>query len=267
MMKVVAIDDEKQALKALKSEFKKAAPKAEMNLFYHSCDLLNFAKENPVDIAFLDIVMKDINGIELAKLLKKIYPMINIIFVTGHSDYAVDAFSIRASGYLMKPVQAKDIKDELKNLRNPLIVHSLNKIRVQTFGNFEVFIGDTPLHFKRSKSKELFAYLIDRKGASVTMAEIAAVLWEDKTYGRSLLCQIHTFISEIKSTFIQVGVKNVILKERNSVAVNVEKIDCDYYKFLEGDFQVAKSFIGEYMSNYTWAEFTVGSLSSLVREG
>ena len=72
------------------------------------------------DAAFLNIEMPVMNGIELAKRLKDIASNINIVFVTGYSDYAVEAIGMSASGYLMKPVSAEQVKRELENLRNPI---------------------------------------------------------------------------------------------------------------------------------------------------
>lgn len=119
-MNIVAIDDEKLALEALVCAIEEALPKVGVKAFRDPNELMGFAKENGVDIAFLDIEMRGINGLELAKRLKKSCPLVNIIFVTGYSQYALDSFSLRASGYLLKPVTAAHILEELEHLRNPL---------------------------------------------------------------------------------------------------------------------------------------------------
>lgn len=264
-MKILLADDEQLALDSLAAAVGEAVPEAELFPFRRAKDLLDFASDNPCDIAFLDIEMRGMNGIELAKRLKERLPKINLIFVTGHTQYMGPAFRLHASGYLLKPVTSQDVINEIDNLRNPIPSGS-DRLRVQAFGNFEVFCGNEIVHFRRAKAKELFAYLIDRKGATATMAEIAAVLWEGQAYGRSQLSQIHTFLAEIKNTLAKTGHNDVLVKKRNSVAVNVWAVDCDYYKFLEGDLPTINSFSGEYMTNYTWAEFTVGSLSALSRK-
>ena len=66
-----------------------------------------------MDVAFLDIQTGDINGLQLAVELKKVKPDIHIIFVTGYSQYAVEAFSIHATGYLLKPVTEEAVSREL----------------------------------------------------------------------------------------------------------------------------------------------------------
>ncbi len=103
-MKILCVDDEPLALKMLEMSVKKAKPDAEVSAFRKPRELLEAAQQGGCDIAFLDIHMRGMNGVELAKELKTVNPKMNIIFVTGFSDYAGDAMSLHASGYIMKPV-------------------------------------------------------------------------------------------------------------------------------------------------------------------
>jgi len=137
-----------------------------------------------------------------------------------------------------------------------------NKPFVQTFGNFDVFFHGKPLVFGRLKAKEAFAYLVDRKGSSVTTAEIASILWEDKEYDRSLQNQTQVIISSMMKVLKNNGIDYIIIKERNQIAVDKSRIKCDYYDYLNLDVSAVKSFIGEYMANYSWAEMTAGELSA-----
>ncbi|MEG0379241.1 MAG: two-component system response regulator, partial [Eubacterium sp.] len=73
-------------------------------------------------------------------------------------------------------------------------------IRVQTFGNFEIFVGGKAMKFKRSRSKEVLAYLIDRQGAGACTRELAAVIWGDEPYTRSRQKQMQVLIHELCKT-------------------------------------------------------------------
>ena len=97
-------DDELLQLNELVSILQQIRPDA--TVFSHAWpdDALETAKLYPIDVAFLDIQTGGMNGLELAVRLKKINPDIHIIFVTGYSQYAVDAFAMHATGYLLKPV-------------------------------------------------------------------------------------------------------------------------------------------------------------------
>ena len=123
--------------------------------------------------------MKGMTGISLVKRLKFINPKMNIIFTTGYSDYAGDAFGIRASGYVLKPATAEKIREEIENLRYPVECPTAQGLRIQTFGNFEVFADGRPPQFKYAKAKELLAYLVDRRGALCSNKEIIGILWEE----------------------------------------------------------------------------------------
>ena len=134
------------------------------------------------------------------------------------------------------------------------------RIRVQTFGNFEVFCNGTPIHFRRSRTKELFAYLIDRRGAGSTMGELVSILWEGRPDSAGVRSQLRSLITDLRGAFRSVGESGVIIKQRDLIAVDPNRVDCDYYHFLAGDRAAVNAFRGEYMSNYSWAEITVGAL-------
>ena len=138
------------------------------------------------------------------------------------------------------------------------------KLKVQCFGNFEVFWKNKPVVFQLSKAKELFAYLVHRKGASVSMAELAAVLFEDKEDGLSVQSQIRNLVASMRKTFSTLGCPDLFNKSRGYISIKTDFIDCDYYSFMSGDSDAINEYSGEYMAQYSWAEFTVGYLEGVV---
>ena len=139
----------------------------------------------------------------------------------------------------------------------------LKDFYVKTFGHFEVFANGHPLVFEREKAKELLAYLIDRYGSSVTTEQIAVVLWEDRPYDKTLKNYVSTVLGSLKKTLRKVGKEEILIKSRNHLSVNPEKIKCDAYDYEKGVMSAVNSFRGEYMVNYSWAEFTTGKYSSM----
>jgi len=263
-MIILAVDDERRALNTLVQAIQDAVPDASVSGFNFVDEALGFAKENRVDVAFLDIQMPEMNGLLFAMNLKEIDPKTNIIFVTSYSQYALDAMELHPSGYVMKPATKEKVELELENLRYPVESGSDKRMRVQTFGNFEVFADGTPLKFVSTRSKELFAYLIDRRGTSASPVEIAAVLWEDKPYDKSLRNQIQAAISEMMKTMKEHNLGDIINKSWNQIAVDKEKIKCDYYEMLDMVPAAVNAYCGEYMANYSWAEITAAALSSKI---
>ena len=258
-MKTMIVDDRQLAVNALLQTMKEIDPCGSHAGLISSHEAILFARDHTLDVAFLDIEMPDMNGLLLAKELKEIQPDLNIVFVTGHMEYAFDAHQIFASGYLMKPAGTEDVEKVLSNLRHPLAAKE-DDLFVHCFGNFEVFVRGEPLVFKRSKSKELLAYLIDNKGAMVSMGELISALWEDGENSLSRNSQLRMFISDIRKTFEEAGIVDVIIKEYNAVAVRTDKLPCDYFRFLNGDPEAVNAYHGEYMKQYSWSEMRIGEL-------
>ncbi|MGN0693083.1 MAG: response regulator [Oscillospiraceae bacterium] len=259
-MRIIAVDDEKLALRSLESAIRKAEPSAEVAVFDTISGALCYASENKCDAAFLDINMRGKSGISLAKKLKLIYPEINIIFSTGYSEYAAEAFEMHASGYIMKPVTAEKVRHELDDLRFRIHEAEQGKLRIQCFGNFDVFIGDKPVEFKYSKTKELLAYLVDRNGAMCTNNEIIAVIWGDDADTKGKKSYFKSIRKDMLDGLRAVGCQDVIRRSRGAVGINKDKVDCDYYDWLCGSASGINAYRGEYMTQYSWSEFTHGMI-------
>jgi two-component SAPR family response regulator len=265
-MNILAVDDENIMLNELITEVGRVFPDTEVRGFQNPLEAEQWAsglvQEGKIlDYAFLDIRMPEMNGIELAGRLKQMHPGIVLIFCTAHVEYAFDAMELYAKGYLLKPVTADKIErtlDEMvygwrKNQRA-----QGNDLWIKTFGHFEVFVNGEPLVFEREKAKEMLAYLVDRSGASLTTEQIAVVLWEDRAYDRTLKNYVSTVLGSLRKTLRQIGQEDILVKTNRHVAVNPDKIKCDAYEYEKGVMSAVNSFRGEYMVNYSWAEFKTG---------
>ena len=253
-MIAIAVDDEILMLGALAAAIKASPDISEVSQFSNCDEALDFVKENAIDIAFLDINMRGMGGLALAEKIIANCPDCKIVFCTGYEEYAIPAFKIHASGYLMKPVSAKDVQVEIDNIKG--IRQREKPLTVKCFGTFEVYAKGEKLTFKRSKTKELYAFLVDRKGAGVTVAEIGVALWEsyDEQKNHNY---IHQLFRDLRQTLEAIGMEEIFERNNYLYSVNIEKIDCDYYSYLKNG---KPEFIGEYMSQYSWAEETCGLL-------
>ncbi len=266
-MTIIAVDDEKLALEAMMKTIVKAAPQARVHGFRSPDAVIDYLKDNVrIDVAFLDVEMSaNITGLDLADILTTRFPEINIIFTTGYSEYALDAIKMHCSGYIVKPVTLNRVKEELENLRNPVSDVNERKLEVRAFGNFEVFVDGAPLSFKYQKTKELLAYLVDRRGSLCRNGEIVSVLWEDDMDDNSHASYLKNLRSDLIGTLEMYGLEDCIVRGRGEIGIVPEKISCDYYDFLEGiDGASGKNFFrGEYMSQYSWAEVTIAGLERM----
>ncbi len=134
------------------------------------------------------------------------------------------------------------------------------KLCVRCFGNFDVFFHDRPLVFRRSKTKELLAYLVDREGAACTAEEIINALWEESGDVKNLKSYLRALTKDLRDTLASVGMEAALIREHNQWAIRKKLLDCDYYRLLEGDVEAASDYHGEYMNQYSWAEQTAARL-------
>ena len=257
-MIAIAVDDEVLMLGALAAAIE-ASPDIGALAKFSACeDALQYVKENPVDIAFLDINMRGMGGLTLAEKIREVSPECRIVFCTGYEEYAFPAFKLHASGYLLKPVSAEDVQGEIDNIKG--VRQTQKPLEVKCFGHFEVYAKGEKLIFKRSKTKELLAFLIDRNGAGVTVAEIEAALWETNIEPKNQN-YIHQLFRDLRQTLESVGMETIFQRNNYLYSVDPEKIDCDYFEYLK---KGRPEFRGEYMTQYTWAEGTCGLLSAKI---
>lgn len=225
-MKILVVDDGQLAINSLIRILCRVAPDCDYISAMTTEDALSWMRQGPMDAAFLNLEMPGMNGLALTRMIQKLQPRCNIIVVTEHPEYALEALQIFVSGFLLKPANEADVRNVLEHLRYPPENAPVG-IKIQCFGNFEIFVGGRALAFKRSKSKELLAYLVDRNGATCTNGEMLAVLWEDKPDTASLHSHLRNLIFDL---------------------------------FLRGSRSATNFYRGEYMTQYSWAEVTRSAL-------
>lgn len=241
-MKILVVDDGQLAINSLIRILCRVAPDCDYISAMTTEDALSWMRQGPMDAAFLNLEMPGMNGLALTRMIQKLQPRCNIIVVTEHPEYALEALQIFVSGFLLKPANEADVRNVLEHLRYPPENAPVG-IKIQCFGNFEIFVGGRALAFKRSKSKELLA-----------------VLWEDKPDTASLHSQLRNLIFDLSHTLEDAGVTGLLIRGRSTLALDTSKVDCDYYNFLRGSRSATNSYRGEYMTQYSWAEVTRSAL-------
>lgn len=263
-MLIFAVDDEQLLLETLQRKIQEAAPGTEVEGFNRVSDVIRAVtdrRERP-DVAFLDIEMPGMRGLELARRIKDASPATQIIFVTGYSEYAVEAYKLHARGYVLKPVTTERIREELELLKTASpSQESTGRLTVRCFGYFEVFWEGEPLRFARTQTKELLAYLIDRRGTICTAGQIIAALWEDASDVKRKGAYLRALTADLRQTLKGIGMEDLLLRQNKQWAIRTECLDCDYYRFLRGDPDAVNAYRGEYMLQYSWAEMTAAQLT------
>lgn len=254
-MIAIVVDDEALMLRGLMKAVSVSPDISKVVEFSNGEDALNYVKNNQIDLAFLDINMRGMGGLALAENIIKFQPNSKIVFCTGYEEYAVPAFKLHASGYLMKPISAEDVQGEIDNIKGVRQKEKL--LEVKCFGNFEVYAKGERLLFKRSKTKELLAFLIDRKGAGMTAKQICAVLFPDDTDDAKNTAYLRQLVMDLKNALKMVGADKVLCHETPFYRIDTSLIKCDYFSYLENG---KPKFLGEYMEQFSWAEETCAML-------
>ncbi len=264
-MNVLILDNDEKSLDETEAAVSKAMSGAEIFTFTESEYAREELDETVFDFAFLDTDLSDMPCIVFAEELIKKSPKVNIIFLTEDDyEFAFDAFQIHASGYLLKPPAEKDIKAEVANKRYTKNVKKVEenefKAVAKTFGQFDLLVNGKSVHFKRAKSKEAIAYLIDRVGSGVTKKDIASVIFEESLYTENVQDYLGKILREMEKTLKDNDIGEILIKSHNYYAVDKTKIKCDLFDFMDEASMDKPTFFGEYMSQYSWAESTLANL-------
>ena len=254
-MNAIAVDDEIYMLETLQEAVNASADIERTEAFSSCSAALAYAEEHSIDLAFLDINMRGIGGLKLAEKLMELQPRCKIVFCTGYEEYAVPAFQMHVSGYLMKPITAEAVQKEIDHIKGIKATEKL--LTIQCFGNFEVFYNGKILPFKRQKTKELLAVLIDRNGAGMTPKQICAILFPRDTDDRKNISYLRQLVLDLKNTLKTIRAEEVLQHDTPFYRIDTNLIRCDYLSYLESG---KPQFHGEYMTQYSWAEETCAML-------
>ena len=116
---VILVDDRKLILSGGLPILEEVMPNATIMGFTDANETIEYAKANRVALAFLDIELRETTGLELCRALLDINPRTNVVYLTAFGDYALDAWSTGASGFMLKPITVEGVREQLKNLRYP----------------------------------------------------------------------------------------------------------------------------------------------------
>lgn len=266
-MRAIFVDDEQSAHTNFRYDAKGRAELKSVEYFYDIETALEFAKANPVDCAFLDILMPGMGGLDMAKALKDIHPHVEVVFISAYDEYAREAYKVGAKAYLPKPYTEAELTSTLTMLKKLTAEHIAEdeeeavvlppRIYAKTFGDFDLLVNGQPVQFQTAKAKELLAFLIDRRGSTATNAQVFLALWERQEYSSTTSTYVRRTIRSLKTQLKEQGVDHILVTSRNCTNVDTSQFYCDYYELMKGNRAVAKEYNGAYMNQYSWSETTV----------
>ena len=261
-MRVIYVDNEQSALEEFQDKVKDFPEIKQLKLFEDAQEAFNWAKSNPVDVAFLDIEMSGIMGTELARQLKQIDCNIRIFFITEHKQYALEAFQVKALGYILKPYTAGEVKESLE-LASLVRNRPKKRVVIQTIPNFAVWVDGKRVALSGAKRAELLALLVDHGATGITAGEAIACLWPgrpaDEKTQTLYRVTFHQMLDELKAA----GIDYIVGCEGKRKYLVMEQVDCDLYRILDGKTADIANYGGDYLKEYSWAETRNAQLDSI----
>lgn len=235
-MNILIVDDERDTLNEINFYVKK------YNQFYYcvTCtnpfQALDEAKRTCFDIALLDIEMPGMNGLELAEQLGSLFPDMNLAFITAYNNYATEAFDVNAIDYVLKPIREARLIKALDKLVNKKVDNIPKKYArpefyIQTFGRFIIRIGDDMITWKRKKSSELLAYLLENRDMPIHKEKLCDLLWPDLDPKKALV-NLQSVICSIRNVLKECGNREIVIKYAgDNYILHIEKVHIDMIEF------------------------------------
>lgn len=236
-MKAVIIDDERLAVLRLQQILESWEEVEIVGAFTRYSDLLEEFPRLKPDVAFLDIDMPGINGLELASSLIELDEQVEIVFITAYNQYALDAFRVNAIDYLLKPIDEELLARTISriNKRKPPapVRQKEAAVLIQCFGAHIYSHEDRPgiIDFPTVKTEELFAFFLVHRETNVSKWMICESLWPNHDPHKAEQ-NLHTTVYRMKKTLLEKGIKLVLSSKKGFYHFKLEE-SCDYIRFSE----------------------------------
>lgn len=257
-MRAIIVDDEPLMLKRF-IRLSEGIPNLEVKASFEcGKEAIEYAENNAVDIAFLDISMPIMSGIEVAKSLREIRNDMIIVFVTAYDDYLREFNEIGGDYYIIKPHNRKTLETAMDKIRF-FAQRQQKDIYIQTFGRFIVKHHGQPIPLT-GKAKEILALVVTKRGKEISNEEIFSTLWENRVYSNESMTVYYNAIRRLRKSLESAGIENILISTARGQMVNTNLFDCDYYAFLDKDMLDRDRFEGEFLSEYSWGEYILANL-------
>lgn len=194
------------------------------------------------------------------------YADVKTLFAAGEAEFSY--FDMERNSY--RRIRAICSRNHQGDGKSYVMLYNLDanepeatgpKVRIRTFGYFDVFVDDRPIPFRNEKSKELLALLVDRRGGFVSSEEAISYLWEDEPADPVTLARYRKVALRLKNNLAEHCIAHIVESVGGRRRIAAELIRCDLYDYLSGREDSARLFKGSYLTNYSWGEHTLAELT------
>lgn len=266
-MRVLLIDDEELSLEVMEIMLSKLDGIEIVGKYTNPIIALQELEKVQIDVIFLDMEMPGMHGLEFAEKIMEKHSHIEILFVTAHPQFALEAFEVNAIDYLLKPVSMKRLQKAIKKIEEKLALYenreklmdtSNSFLRAYFMSSFRLFdYQNHEVKWRTKKVKELFAYLWHNRNNPIHKSLIIDELWPDKQAEKAVAL-LHTTIYQLRKVLKEIGVENPILlvNDHYKLSVAIESDVLEIQKIIQSDRlnvedveKIIELYIGDYMGN------------------
>lgn len=250
-MRAIIVDDEPVMVRFFLRECESFQELNIKGSFNSGDEALEFVKENQIEVAFLDVEMPGMTGLELAVKLREIRSDILIVFISAY-DYVWDSNRIGGDYYLVKPYDHEMMELMFERVKL-LALRQKKKVYMHMFGTFTITYDGQPVPLK-GKSKEILAYIATFRGKEVSNQTIFSTLWEDRPYDHSGMSLYFHALKKLKDALEKNGLSELLISNTRGQMINVDMVDCDFYAWQDENTDVNERFRGDFLTEYSWSE-------------
>ncbi|QMV40964.1 response regulator [Cohnella cholangitidis] len=240
-MKILIVDDEPAMLLAMKRLLSKMEGVELVGSFRNAADVLEFVRNEDVDLAFLDIKIAGDDGLELARHLREVRADLEIVFTTSHADYAIQAYDVYPLDYMVKPISRNRLAQTIARASDKRSASSEDpgdraslRLTVRGLGCCEASSKQAGnVKWISKKSMELFAYLLVHRGRSVAKSRILADIFPEMP-PKNAETYLNTAVYQLRKALSPHGFKEMVLSANEQYRVDLAQADIDFIQFEQG---------------------------------
>lgn len=274
LIRAILVDDEPLAAQLLERKLSAFENITVVKIYSNPMHVVEDLQHVSYNVAFLDIEMPGINGLDLAELILNATSNVHIVFITAYREYAVQAFELNSIDYLVKPLTDDRLEKTIERVQQQLIsVPQMQKkkdyvLRIQCFSDFNVMFGQEPVKWTTAKVKELFALLLTHHQTYINRDLLIETLWPDTEYAKAKI-QLHTSLSRLRKTLETLGYDDAITFANSSYCLELTDFQFDLisikqlyeeYPTVQDDTieqfqQIIELYQGDYLESegYKWS--------------
>lgn len=190
-MNVLICDDDQYVRKMLKKILSQNKLVNQLHTAGDGLEAVKMIGNHSIDLALLDIDMPHLDGLEAAKLMKQTAPNMELIFITGYMEYAMDSFCVHPYDYILKPVDIERLEEVIKEIHDMFEKRKLKKkneikkYRVQKGAEIALIPFEDILYFEKSEREVLIHTSDEIYSVTKNLVKVENELPDDDVFVRT----------------------------------------------------------------------------------